>query len=171
MDFRDCRSMTVVLVPHCVLNQNSRLAGCAERPSAVHELVEGLMQRQIGIVQMPCPELMVLGLDRQHIQIRSGLESHPVRQAFRQWARELVYQIQQYRQCGVKVLGVLGKNGSPACGVEETWRLERGPGMGVFIEELKAALQEAGVELPLAGTMDAEPQAALGIVDKWQAGG
>jgi hypothetical protein len=61
MDFRDCRSMKVVLVPHCALNQNSRLAKCAERPSAVHELVEGLMQRRIGILQMPCPELMVLG--------------------------------------------------------------------------------------------------------------
>lgn len=170
MDFRDCRSMKVVLVPHCELNQNSRLAKCAETPSAVAELVQGLMQRRIGVIQMPCPELMVLGLDREHVNIRSGLESHPARAALRRMAEELVYQVKQYRACGVKVLGVLGKNGSPACGVEQTWRFERGPGMGVFMEELKAALDAAGIDLPLAGGVDAEPDRALAIVDEWERG-
>jgi len=167
MDFRDCRSMRVVLVPHCVLNQNSRLAGCAERPAGVSELVRGLMDRDIGIIQMPCPELMVIALDREHVHIRSGLDTRPARAACRAMARDLVYQIRQYLDCGVKVLGVLGKNGSPACGVEQTWRFERGPGAGVFIEELKAELAAAGVDLPLTGTMDAEPDAALAAVDRW----
>jgi predicted secreted protein len=170
MDFGDCRSMRVVLVPHCALNQNSRLARCAERPAAVSELVQGLMEREIGVIQMPCPELMVIGLDRAHVHIRSGLEPHPARAACRAMARDLVYQIRQYLSCGVKVLGVLGKNGSPACGVEETWRVERGPGMGVFMEELKAELDAQGVRLEMAGTMDAEPEAALAIVDDWASG-
>lgn len=167
MDFGDCRSMQVVVVPHCELNQNSRLARCAERPACVTELIKGLMDRDIGVIQMPCPELMVIGLDREHVHIRSGLESRPARAACRAMARDLVYQIRQYLDCGVKVLGILGKNGSPACGVEETWRVERGPGMGVFIEELKAELDEQGVRLELAGGIDAEPDEALAIVDRW----
>ena len=167
MDFKDERSMKVVLVPHCAVNQNSRLAGCAERPAAVSELIAGLMARDIGVIQMPCPELMVIGLDREHVHIRSGLEPRPARAACRAMARDLLYQIRQYLNCGVKVLGILGKNGSPACGVEETWRVERGPGMGVFIEELKAELEDQGVELPMVGTMDAEPEKALEIVDRW----
>ncbi len=170
MEFRDCRSGTVVFVPHCALNQNARLAGCAELPAAVTELIAGLMAREIGIVQLPCPELMVIGLDRERIQIRSALETHPARAACRQMARDVAYQIGEYLRAGVKVLGVLGKNGSPACGVEETWRFERGPGMGAFIEELKAALDDAGVDLPLAGAMDAEPGKALAIVDQWDRG-
>ena len=74
MDFGDCRSMKVVLVPHCALNQNSRLARCAELPAGVEELVAGLLKRNIGIIQMPCPELMLIALDREHVQIRSALE-------------------------------------------------------------------------------------------------
>ena len=167
MDFGDCRSMKVVLVPHCALNQNARLAGCAELPAAVGELIGGLMEREIGIVQMPCPELMVIALDRAHVHIRSGLESRPARAACREMAARLVYQIRQYRDCGVKVLGILGKDGSPSCGVKETWRMQRGPGMGVFIEELKAELDAQGVKIEIAGTMDAEPQAALAVVDRW----
>jgi predicted secreted protein len=169
MDFNDGRSMKVVLVPHCILNQNARLARCAECPSAVTKLVEGLLARRIGIIQMPCPELILLGLDREHIQIRSGLSSFPVRSALRAMAGDLVLQIRQYQSCGVKVLGVLGKNNSPSCGVETTWyRVESGPGMGALIEELKAELAAQGINVPLAGTLDAEPEKALAIVDSWQ---
>ena len=171
MDFNDCRSMKVVLLPHCVLNQNARLAKCAEVPASVEKLVAGLMQRQIGIIQMPCPELMVLGLDREHIQIRSGLSSHPVRETLRQMARDLVYQIKEYRSCGVKVLGVLGKNGSPSCGVEQTSRPQGPcPGMGAFIEVLRAEIDREGLDVEMTGTMDAEPDAALAAVDDWLAG-
>jgi len=106
MDFRDGRSMKVVCVPHCELNQNARLARCAERPAAVTEIVAGLMQRQIGVIQMPCPELMVIGLAREHVNIRSALESRPARAALRAMARDLVYQVRQYLACGVRVLGV-----------------------------------------------------------------
>lgn len=167
MDFRDCRSMKVVLVPHCALNQNARLATCAELPCAVAELVQGLMDRGIGVVQMPCPELMLIGLDREHVQIRSALESRPARVALRQMARDLVYQIAEYQKCGVKVLGVLGKNGSPSCGVEMTWRAEYGPGSGAFIEELQAELKEQGINVPVVGMVDSEPRAALDVVDGW----
>ena len=168
MDFNDVRGRKVVLVPHCLLNQNARLARCAERPCGVTEVVEGLLARGIGIIQMPCPELMLLGLDRERIHIRSGLSSFPVRAALRAMARDLVFQIRQYQGCGVAVLGVLGKNNSPSCGVETTWyRLESGPGMGVFIEELKAELAAQGIDIPMAGTLDAEPAAALASVDAW----
>ncbi len=173
MDFKDCRSMKVVLVSHCHLNQNARLWKCAECPASCRLLVEGLLQQEIGIIQMPCPELMVLGLDRGHIAIRSGLESIPAREALRLLGRELAFQIRQYQDCGVKVLGVLGKNGSPACGVERTSRSDgQGPidGEGVFIQEFRAELRRAGCELPVIGTMDAEQDAALAVVDGWLRG-
>ena len=171
MEFKDCRSGKVVFVPHCALNQNARLAACAELPAAVEKLITGLMDRQIGIVQLPCAELMVIALDRDHVQIRSALSSRPAQAALREMARDVVYQIRQYRDAGMTVLGVLGKNGSPACGVETTSR-PQGPckGMGAFIEELVAELAEQGIDVPITGTMDAEPDAALAAVDGWSAG-
>ncbi len=169
MDFRDCRSGKVVLVPHCALNQNARLAGCAERPAAVAELVRGLMARDIGVLQMPCPEMMVIGLDREDVNIYQTLDTRSARTVCRRLARDLCYQIRQYRRCGVEVLGVLGKNGSPACGVEQTWRQGLAPGMGVFIAELAAELKKQEVPLQVVGTLDADPAAALAVVDKWSA--
>ena len=171
MDFHDVRSMQVVLVPHCALNQNARVARCAELPAGVEGLIDGLMRRRVGIVQMPCPELMVIGLDREGVQIRSALESRPARAACRKLAADLVYQICQYLDCGVRVLGVLGKNGSPSCGVERTYRFEQCDGMGVFIEELRAELDAQGVKVEVTGIVDTQPEAALEVVDRWLGAG
>ena len=159
--------MRVVWIPYCELNQNARVAGAAEVPAAVIELIDGLIRRGIGIVQLPCPELIVLGLDRAHFQIRSGLDSRPARRLLRRVARDIVYQIEQYHQCGVHVLGVFGKNGSPACGVEMTWKDEYGPGTGSFIEELLAELAERELDVPVRGLIDSDPDAALAVVDRW----
>jgi hypothetical protein len=84
-----------------------------------------------------------------------------------QLVKELTQQVKQYQSCGVQVLGVLGKNGSPTCGVEQTWNQDVTPGEGVFIEELKRGLLENNIELRLSGCRDADPEAALAIVDQW----
>ena len=165
--FGDRRAMKVIFVPHCILNQNARVAGAAERPAAVNELITDLMKRDIGIIQMPCPELVILGLDRAHLAIRRELEKPEGRSELRKLVKELIQQVQQYRRCGVQVLGVLGKNGSPTCGVEETWYQGVTPGEGVFIEELKRGLLDTNVELRLSGCRDSDPEAALAIVDRW----
>jgi predicted secreted protein len=166
--FPDPRSGKVIFVPHCALNQNARVAGAAERPAGVVELVAGLLERDIGIIQMPCPELYAFGLDRAGMEIESELRKSSGRELCRRLARELVQQIREYRSCGVALLGVLGKNGSPACGVEETW--DRGgvcPGSGAYIEELAAELRESKIRIEIRGIRDDEPSTALETVDRW----
>jgi predicted secreted protein len=173
MDFHDCRSKRVIFLTHCHLNQNARLARCAESPAATRTLAEGLLAREVGIVQMPCPELMLMGLNRGHIAIRSGLETFPAREALRRLARDIVFQVQQYQSCGVQVLGILGKDGSPSCGVETTSRSDgKGSiaGSGVFVEVLQEELRSAGCDVPVAGTRDDRQPAALEVVDRWLAG-
>lgn len=63
--FKDKRSRKIVLVAHCVLNQNSKIDGCAHYPGPIKEVIELLISAGCGIVQLPCPELMHLGLDRR----------------------------------------------------------------------------------------------------------
>ena len=65
--FNDGRSKRVVLVAHCFLNQNSISDGTAVYPAAFKDLVVFFLNADIGIVQMPCPELCCLGLDRGNI--------------------------------------------------------------------------------------------------------
>lgn len=166
-DFHDTRSRKVVLVPHCVLNQNARAAGAAERPSAVTEFVIALLERQVGVLQMPCPELWAFGLDRGHVCVEKELRVSAGRKFVRGLAQDLVRQIRTYLDCGVHVLGVLGKNGSPSCGVEETWDGHVCPGSGAFIEELASELREQGIALEVTGIRDSEPEQAIAVIDRW----
>jgi len=169
VDFDDCRSCKVVAVAHCLLNQNARSPGCAECPAAVEQLITGLMQRGIGIIQMPCPELHVICLYRADRDIRRELQSDEGLRICRHLARGVVDQIAEYLACGMSFLGVLGKNNSPSCGVETTHNGGRMPGRGVFIEQLAAELERRGLQIPMAGVLDAEPEAALRVVDGWLA--
>ena len=65
--FNDGRSKKVVFIAHCFLNQNSISDGTAIYPSAFRSLIDYFLSANIGIVQMPCPELFCLGLDRGDI--------------------------------------------------------------------------------------------------------
>ena len=62
--FDDCRSRRVIFLAHCLLNQNSISDGTAVYPAAFKDVLRLLMDNEIGVVQLPCPELCCLGLDR-----------------------------------------------------------------------------------------------------------
>jgi predicted secreted protein len=161
LSFNDARSRRVVLLPHCALNQNSRAAGAAVQPAAMESLIASLLQKNIGIIQMPCPELMLLGLDRAHLPIGAELEKAESRAELSRLALDLVEQIIAYRRYGVEVLAILGKNGSPTCGVEKTWRRGVVPGTGVFIEEMRAVMRNHGLKVKMLGIEDNNPEAVL----------
>ena len=129
----------------------------------------GLIERGASAVQMPCPELMVIGLSRGGDEsIRSALSTASGRANCRRLCEDLAYQIKEYRSCGVDVLGVFGKVGSPSCGVETTYADgKQRPGTGVFIEELQAELRERGIAVPIVDFLDNQPQDNLAVVDRW----
>ena len=62
--FTDGRSRRVIFLAHCLLNQNAISDGTAEVPAAHREILQAALDAQAGVVQMPCPELCCLGLDR-----------------------------------------------------------------------------------------------------------
>jgi hypothetical protein len=62
--FTDVRSKKIVLVAHCVLNQNAIADGTADFAGTDEAVVRRLLEAGIGILQLPCPELNCLGLDR-----------------------------------------------------------------------------------------------------------
>jgi predicted secreted protein len=111
--------------------------------------VNALMERGVGIIQMPCPELELFSLDRRNLSIRKELAKDSGRAACRAIARKLAWTIKEYRGCGIRVLGIIGKDGSPTCGVNQTWDTGVVPGMGVFVEELTNELRDQGLSLPI----------------------
>jgi predicted secreted protein len=167
--FDDARSQKVVLVAHCLLNQNSISDGTADFPSQFEKVLEVLLANRVGIIQMPCPELTCLGLDRgdedgakrpllqENTRIRELLISPEHAGLLRKKAEGLAAQIQEYQRHGFQVLGVIGVNRSPSCGVETTSRdgMEV-HGQGVFIELLSEVFELHGIAIPQIGSKTSE---------------
>jgi predicted secreted protein len=138
---RDQRSRKVVFLAHCLLNENTRYLGGARRPGGVVEIVQPCLEQGIGIIQLPCPEehawggvlkrwlLALYGVDASGgFRLRSMLL--PVmlfytRRVYRRLARQVANQIQDYMASGFEVLGIIGVDGSPSCGVGTTMNLEQ----------------------------------------------
>jgi len=156
---KDKRSGRIAVVAHCILNQNSRVLGLAERSSMITEIVEIFMRKKTGIVQMPCPELTYAGVLRQP-QTKDQYDTVVFRRHCRKIAKEIVDQTQDYAKCGIDTEIVIGVDGSPSCGVNETSRgstcenmlkNERVKGSGILIEQLRFALKERRISIPFYG--------------------
>ena len=172
--FDDARSKRVVVLAHCLLNQNAISDGTADLPSQFDGIVEFLMRRRIGFIQLPCPEFLCLGLDRgdahgadrpllqENTRIREAMGEAAHVSVLREKANDLVQQIRQYQSHGFEVLGVIGVDRSPSCGVATTTiGGSEQPGRGTFFEILAAALDESGIRLPMIGTKTGEPEVSL----------
>lgn len=160
--FTDGRSKKVIFLAHCLLNQNA--ISTAVYPAAFQELVQLLLDREVGIVQMPCPELCCLGLDRgdvhgaerpvveENTRIRRAMEKDGPRQKREALADLVAEQVQEYHKHGFQVLGIVGANRSPNCGVETTSDFDREvEGRGAFMEAIAQRLEAAGISVPMLG--------------------
>jgi predicted secreted protein len=164
MMFEDGRSKRVVFIAHCFLNQNSISDGTAVYPAAFKEMSEILLNADIGIVQMPCPELCCLGLDRGNIygadmpvvaentRIRTEMKKEIPNAQLEQLVDSVIYQILEYRKYGFEVAGIIGANRSPNCGVDTTSdNNAEVKGNGLFIEKISARLAEKNISIPMIG--------------------
>jgi predicted secreted protein len=175
--FNDKRSKKILLVVHCLLNQNAKLDRCAHYPGVLREAAGEIVKSGVGVLQMPCPELLCLGLDREadtkalpsigaeDTRIAVRMKEPKKRAACRRIAKDLVYQIEEYRKNGFEILGLVGINGSPTCAVERTWAEDREQeGPGVFIRLLAEELDKRSISLPMKGIRAAEPKKAVAAV-------
>jgi predicted secreted protein len=175
--FEDKRSRRVILIAHCVLNQNAKIDRCAHYPGMMQEITRILFDAGIGVIQMPCPELLCLGLDRQVDKgARTTIESEDTRVArrmaeaqaqvrCREIVADLVAQIEEYQKTEFQVLGVIGINGSPTCGVETTWADDQEKrGAGVFVRALSEELARRNIFLPMRGVKARDPHQAVAAV-------
>ncbi|MDQ2091514.1 2-thiouracil desulfurase family protein [Marimonas arenosa] len=191
----DQRSGRVVFLSHCLLNQHTRYLGGACRSCCVQEIVQQCIALDLSMIQMPCPEelawggvlkrrfLQLYGLSRRwHLpgfamaalaEVAGVLTRHQARRL----ARRVAQQIQDYSAAGWQVVGIVGVDGSPSCGVRQTVGLRAAvaafaaldpatltreaqnatisalvePGNGLFITALRAAMAKRGLDVPILG--------------------
>jgi predicted secreted protein len=136
--FDDERSGKIALIAHCILNQNSRAAGLAERPSMITEILKFLASNEIGAIQMPCPELAYAGALRAP-QTESQNNDTTFRRQCKRIAQEIADQIRQYEEHEIRLKLIIGVDGSPSCSVHNS---------GIFMEKLRLALNKRGITAP-----------------------
>jgi len=140
MEFTDHRARRVAFVSSCILNQNTRAPANADQKAAATDVVTQLLENDVGIEQFPCPECVLWGglarpklYDQQPRALRAfGTWRFPIVKLFsRTWmfitglrARRLINasmrRMDDFVAEGYEVVGVVGVDASPTCGVSES---------------------------------------------------
>lgn len=152
---KDKRERRVVFVAHCFLNINTRFPEGSGFAGADIPVVETLLQKRVGMIQMPCPEFHCLGLEKD----RAGqMPPSELRSCYRTQAQSVVDQMEQYLAYGYEIAAVIGMNPSPSCGVEVAkgkgkfigldQDISEKEGPGIFIEELLTVMKAREVQSP-----------------------
>ncbi len=126
----DERSKKVIFVSHCILNENTRYLGGAFKKGTVHEIVNEIQKKGIGIVQVRCPERIAWGGVMKPytwlpLKIRNSVLvkiSYPffmwyTRMVYKKIAKDVVSEIRDYIDSGFEVIGYVGVSASPTCSI------------------------------------------------------
>lgn len=126
------RNKKLIIVSHCILNQNSVVKPLA-RAKGPFPIAKIFLDRGIGVLQLPCPEFKFLGPER----IPMNKEEYDTKQ-YRELCKSLfipiLEDIKKYLSFGYDIKGIIGINESPTCSIT-------GP-RGIFMEEIFKLLEE-----------------------------
>ena len=176
----DVRSGKLIFISHCLLNQNACVKGISSEPAMITPLIKLLMENDVGIYQMPCPEVSYYGSARWG-QVKGQYSTPMFRKHCRKIAEQMFDYIENYTDTGHRVVGIVMRDGSPTCGLHRTavsadndqvwggmvWQVPKqrfAETQGVYCEELHAELQQRQLkdvlflslpEVPEAGNFDA----------------
>lgn len=160
------RSRRIAVVAHCHLNACTKVHGLADYPGARTEIIAPLLSDGVGLVQLPCPEATYLGLSRWGMTIEQ-YDTTGYRRHCRALLEPILDTLTALDADGCVIERVIGVDGSPSCGVSTTCAGYGGgeisdltappaareiAGQGVLIQEFKAMLKEAGLDVSFEGT-------------------
>jgi len=128
---------------------------------------------------MPCPELLCLGLDRgdvhggdrevvvENTRIRRNLEKPDSTEMINGLVKQIVFQAEEYIKNGFTILGIIGINRSPSCGVNTTSKNNQEvEGQGVFLEALGKELEKKNIKINMVGIKTSEMDKAIESVQE-----
>lgn len=134
------RSKRIIFISHCILNQNTVVHPLARAKGAFKNIIEELMNNEIGIHQLPCPEYNHMGL-RRYPMTKAEYDTYDFRTINKDIALDTLGIIQEYLSNDYEILGIIGINESPTCGIKGQ--------MGIFMEELLNLLEGENIKLNL----------------------
>lgn len=169
------RSKKIALVAHCILNANAKVKGLATYAGIMPFVINQLSVKGYGLIQLPCPELTLLGL-RRWGQTLEQYQTPFYRNHCIRLSKEIIPQLIEYQENGYRADLLIGIDGSPSCGVHQTcsgdWggcfscpNLQIDPcikidGRGVFIECLLEIAEDNGIHLARLGIDEDGPSSS-----------
>jgi predicted secreted protein len=130
------RSKKLVMVSHCILNQNSVVEPLA-RAKGSFVFVKDLIDSGVGIIQLPCPEFRYLGITRKPMN-KSEYNTPEYRKLCRELFEPVLKDLLIYLANGYEFTGIIGINQSPTCSISGN--------RGIFMEEIFDLLSSRGIE-------------------------
>lgn len=135
----DSRAKQIVILCHCILNQNTVVEPLARAKGAYNQIVREILDQDIGIHQLPCPECNFLGLDRKPMNYNEYDSLPGYRLECEKLANELISTIREYIDNGYNIIGIIGINESPTCSITGK--------RGLFMEEIFKLLELHDINL------------------------
>ena len=180
----------ILFVAHCLLNTASKVErGPKEGAKQEEELritvLKKALEKGVQFIQLPCPEFTLYGASRWG-HVYEQFDNAFFKAHARRILAPIILEMQEYlaHPDRFEVLGIIGIDGSPSCGVSHTCRGEWGGELsgrsdlqanistvhladnaGVFMEVLQELMLEARIDLPLVGLFAPERQRVLSLLD------
>lgn len=169
------RSRKLCLVAHCILNCNSKVEGPCHRKGALKEVINALLEKDYGIIQLPCPEMTYYGM-RRWGHVKEQFDNPFFRKHCKKILEPIIDQINEYTMNNYTLDYVIAVNGSPSCGFDfscssHKWKgelskwdslddikqsLEYKEGPGIFIKELINMFKENNINAQFIGITESK---------------
>ena len=103
----------------------------------------------------------------ENTRIRESMENEPTKCLIEQMAKDVVHQILEYKRHDFEILGIIGADRSPSCGVNTTSIDNKEiEGKGLFIDSLTKSLKEHKFSINVVGIKASNLKDALNKVRK-----
>lgn len=181
----------IVFVSHCVLNTASKVVMYEEESMAAEEklrreFLNKALEKGVQIIQLPCPEFTLYGANRWG-HTKNQFDNPFFIEHCRKLLQPIINQLKEYLKNDDKfnVLGFIGIDGSPSCGVDYTcfgsWggnlsgrndldetiaSVVMEKGRGVLFDVLSDMLEEEGIYSDIAGLFAEEPHKIMRLLEK-----
>lgn len=133
------RNKNIIILSHCILNQNSVVKPLARAKGAYNDVVKLILDYDIGILQLPCPEFLFEGATRPPMT-KKQYNTTEYRTFCNSLLQPILVQIKEYQSNSYSVIGLIGIEESPTCGI--------GNNQGILMEEFLFLLKGEKIELP-----------------------
>lgn len=169
----------ILVVAHCILNRASKVERydveeIQEENQLRKELLKEVLDKDIELLQLPCPEFTMYGSKRWG-HVRNQFDNPFYRRNCKEILRPIIEQLSEYynNKDKYQILGIVAIDGSPSCGYNLTCKGSYGGELGessyldekinsvvmekeagVFMDELKILLNKNNLNIEIKTMRD-----------------